>query len=227
MANKIMNILFAVCAVALFTGQANRPDEEKKSRSEDSAKQHVSTVQSHQTRSSVEPMHVRQGSHNDQVKVPTHALPVVHKEIPTQGHLTQPDHEKKKPPRVYAVVPSVPVEKKQHPQRQHHKYWHPRYNFYEHEYHFYPYVNVASMVELSPDYMQVVFDGNTYYYDHWTFYQQTPEGYLAVPPPIGIIVPTISSHATQVIINGDIYYNYNDVYYEPVGQGYQVVESLQ
>ena len=228
MRNKVMNVLFGGCAVVVLTGQARRPDDEKKPVLEDSGKQHASTVQRDSTRPRAEPVQAKQGKHNDQVKSPMRTPPpAVHREAPPQVRSAQPSHQERKSPRIYAVAAPAPVENRQHPQRQHHKYWHPRYNFYEHQYHFYPYVNVASMVELAPECVQVVFDGNMYYYDHWTFYQQTAEGYLAVPPPIGIVVLAISSHATQVIINGDVYYNYNDVFYKPVGQGYQVVEPLK
>ncbi|NTV30077.1 MAG: hypothetical protein HGA80_08370 [Candidatus Omnitrophica bacterium] len=111
--------------------------------------------------------------------------------------------------------------------RPHRKYWHPRYNFYERGYHFYPYVNLTSIVEIPPEAVQFLFEGNVYYYDQWAFYQQTAEGYVAVPPPIGAIVPAISANAAQSIINGEVYYRYNDVYYKPVPQGYEVVEPQQ
>ena len=91
----------------------------------------------------------------------------------------------------------------------------------------YPYVNVTSLVELSADCIIVLFNGQTYYYDRGSFYVQDPQGHLAVPPPIGIIVSVIPQHARQIDVNGQIYYRYKGVFYIQVAQGYQVVGPVQ
>ena len=210
MINRIKGLLFVICMVIVFIAQSRAEDKERSEKSGRPASntpvaQHVSNVHNNQASPRVESIRAPQ--------------------VAPQTHVAQPTHQKRITPRVYAVA--SPVENKRLLHRQHHNYWHPSYNFYDHQYNFYPYVNVTSRVELSPNCVQVLFNGQTYYYDYWTFYVQEAGGYLAVPPPIGIIVGKISPHVTQVIINGDVYYNYNNVYYKPVPQGYQVVEPLK
>ncbi len=86
--------------------------------------------------------------------------------------------------------------------RRHQGNWHPQYTFYEDTYHFYPYVNIIPVVTLS-------------------------SGYVAVPPPMGIVVPTIRTTQYQHIVDGEIYYAHNGVYYQPVAGGYKVVGVVQ
>jgi hypothetical protein len=130
-------------------------------------------------------------------------------------------------PRVYAVAPSAPQEDNRLFRHQHHNNWQPLYNYYDNEYHFYPYVNVTSPVELSANYVTVLFNGQTYFFDRGSFYVETPQGYLAVPPPIGIIVSTISQHARQIEMGGQVYYRHKGICYIQVEQGYQVVQQVQ
>ena len=112
--------------------------------------------------------------------------------------------------------------------RQHHNHWQPRYNFYDNQYHFYPYVNIASVVELSGGYLVVGPDGQNYYYDQGTFYLQDQGGqYVAVSPPVGIIVNPIAVNARQINVNNQIFYRYKGVFYIQVAQGYQVIGPVQ
>lgn len=208
---RIRNVLLVVFLVVIFTAQSRRPEGEER--------QHFSAHNSQTVRS-----HQESVAHTSQVMHRNTSTPRISKQrsiLQSNGAQTF-----RQAPRIYPVISSSSVGHNEILNHQHHRYWHPRYNFYQNQYHFYPYINVASMVELSPDYVAVSFNGENYYYDHWTFYEQDAQGYMAVPPPIGAIVTTISSHAVQVIINGEIYYNYNDVYYKPVPQGYEVVEPL-
>ena len=225
MINRIKSLLFVIFVLIVCTAQSKRPENmERSEKSEQPVSrapvaQHISNVHNNQPSQRVESIHTPQTTHRE--------VPQAIHRVESQAHVAQSIRQEKITPRVYAVVLPSPVENRRLLNRQHHKYWHPRYNFYEHQYHFYPYLYVTSLVELSPDCIQVLFDGQTYYYDHWVFYEQSAESYLAVPPPIGIIVSKISSHATEVIINGDVYYNHNSVYYKPVPGGYQVVEPLK
>ena len=234
MINRIKGFLFVICIITLFTAQSKRPeDTERSGKSERSAShtsdaQHVSNAPNNQASPRVEAARAPQATPKTTHRATsqTHvAQPTRQERTTSQAYVAQPTHQERTTPRVYAFA--SPVENKQPLGRQHHNYWHPRYNFYNHQYHFYPYINVASRVELSPACVQVLFNGQLYYYDYCVFYVQEAGGYLAVPPPIGIIVSRISSHAAQVIINGRLYYTYNDVYYEPVPGGYRVVEPLR
>ncbi len=138
-------------------------------------------------------------------------------------------------PRMYARQPAArptpqqPVARNNLFHHTHHDNWHPRYNFYDHRYHFYPYINVNPVVYLSAGYTQVNFNGDAYYYDNGMFYQDEgdPQGYIAVDPPIGVIINALPAGAMQTIVNGVVYYVYNGIYYVPVPNGYQVVEVPQ
>ena len=210
MPKRIKSILFVICAVMVFTAQTNRSDEKwqqhapvskPKAQSHREAPQQV--VHRAQPRAS-QPSYQR-------------------REIPQRREAPQ----RRETPRVYAVSVPVPAENNRLFHRQHHKNWQPLYNFYNNQYQFYPYVNVASSVELSEDYAAVLFNGQMYYYDQGSFYVQENSGYLAVPPPIGIIVRAIPQHARGINVNGQIYYRYKGVFYIQVAQGYQVVGPVQ
>lgn len=214
MISRIKSILFVVSIVMAFTAQTNRPDDKER--------QHNTPV--------ARPSPV---AHNDQnrpqVQIRKEApQQVVHRQEPTvQSHFQAP-HQESTAPRVYAVPASAPVQNNRFLHRQHHKNWQPRYNFYDDQYHFYPYVNIASTVELSADGISVVFDGQEYFYDEGTFYLQDAQGeYAAVAPPVGIIVNALPAHARQFSLDGQIYYRYKGVFYVQVAEGYQVVGPVE
>jgi hypothetical protein len=103
--------------------------------------------------------------------------------------------------------------------------WHPRYNFYRHHYHLYPYIYTTPVVTVSSAETPVMMNGNTYYYDQGTFYQNGDTGRFITPPPIGAVVTTLPPGAVQVVINDTNFYTYNGIYYKPLPQGYEVVEQ--
>jgi hypothetical protein len=140
---------------------------------------------------------------------------------------SQPSFQQRTAPRVYAAPAPVPVSNNRLFNRQHHRNWQPLYNFYDNQYHFYPYVNTALLVELSTDCVSEGFNGQMYYYDRGTFYQQDAQGqYFAVAPPIGIIVNVLAPHARQIIVDGQIYYRYKGICYIQTPQGFQVVGQV-
>jgi len=147
---------------------------------------------------------------------------------PVQHEKSETAHHQWPEPHVNAVIPSGPVENNDFFHHHHREGWRPRYNFYDNEYHFYPYVNIAASVELSSDYESLAFNGQNYYYDQGTFYVQEVSGqYVAVPPPVGVVVNAIPAQARQININGQIYYRYKGVFYVQIAQGYQVIEPVE
>jgi len=223
MFNNIKSILFVVCAVMIFTAQTNRPDEKKE--------QHVPATRPAPAGRPVAAVHSRP---QIQVRpqVQTRREPpqqVVQRSFPRVNiNIPKPlDERRGTMPRVYGVVSSASQEDNRLFHHQRHNNWQPLYNFYDNEYHFYPYVNVTSPVEFSANYVTVLFNGQTYYFDRGSFYVQTPQGYLAVPPPIGIIVSAISQHAREIDVDGQAYYRYKGICYIQVQQGYQVVQQVQ
>jgi hypothetical protein len=219
MIKRIKSILFVICVVMVFTAQTNRPEE---------GKQHAPAAG---PAPAARPAPVsRNNQSRPQVQTYREApQQVVHQAPSTaRAHISPSAHqERAAAPRVYAVPAPKPVENNRLFHRQHHNNRQPLYNFYDNRYQFYPYVNVASLVELSADCVAVLFNGQTYYYDRGSFYVQDPQGYLATPPPIGIIVSVIPQHARQIDVNGQIYYRYKGVFYIQVAQGYQVVGPVQ
>jgi len=229
MFKSIKGVLFAVCVVMLFTAQTKRPDDNKKqnapSRPVNSAHNNQPAPQVKSNREAPQHNQTRQPS-------PSHREspgPIEQRQkLPVQTNNRQSFHQGAQQPRVYATPAVAPATNNRLLHRQHHKNWQPRYNFYDNEYHFYPYVNIASTVELSGQGYSIVFNGQNYFYDQGTFYLQDSTGqYVAVAPPIGIIVNPIAANARQIVVDNQIYYRYKGIFYIQVPQGYQVVGPVQ
>jgi hypothetical protein len=232
MFRRVQSILFAICIVMVFTAQTQRPDD--KGQQHGSATRHAPVDRSTSATRSIPVAHnnqVRPQFQNRQQVQPRREVPqqFVHRAPPTmQTRTYQPAHQGWTGPRVYAIPAPAPVANDRFLHRQHHKNWQPRYNFYDNQYHFYPYVNIASMVELTGGYIVAGPDGQNYFYDQGTFYLQDQGGqYVAVPPPLGIIVNPIAIGARQINVNDQILYRYKGVFYVQVAQGYQVIGPVQ
>jgi len=155
---------------------------------------------------------------------------IVYRQVPqAQNHFQQSPRQDFQRPRIYAISPVVEsVQNNRLLNRQHHNHWQPRYNYYDNQYHFYPYVNIASLVELSGGYTVVGPDGQNYYYDQGTFYLQDQGGqFEAIAPPVGIIVNPIAPNARQIDVGGQMYFRYKGVFYVQVPQGFQVIGPVQ
>ena len=226
MINKLKNVVFVVCIVMALTAQTNRPEEEKHGQAKTQGAPQARTQGAPQARTQGAPrmapqrVVVRQAPPQQaQAARPQASRPPVRS--------SQPSYQQRVAPRVYATPAALPVPNNRFLNRQHRKNWQPLYNFYDNQYHFYPYVNTALTVELSANCVAVGFNGQTYYYDRGTFYLQDEQGqYVAVAPPIGIIVNVLVSHARQIDINGQIYYRYKGICYVQTSQGFQVVEQV-
>ena len=233
MINKLKNVVFVVCIVMVFTAQTNRPEEEKHNQAKTQGAPQAKTQGAPQARTQGAPQARTQGAPQARAQVaPAPQRVIVRQLPPQQAHAARPQtvwpsYQQRVAPRVYATPAVVPVPNNRFLNRQHRKNWQPLYNFYDNQYHFYPYVNTALTVELSANCVAVGFNGQTYYYDRGTFYLQDEQGhYVAVAPPIGIIVNVLPSHARQIDINGQIYYRYKGICYVQTPQGFQVVEQV-
>ena len=219
MMNQLKTIVFVVGAVMLFTAQSNR-QEDKESASQGQ-------------RAQTAPRHA---APRQTVPRQTAPQPVTRREAPPRQAAPQQVNRRQGPsapvrilqsqPRVYAIPAPQTVDNNRLLRRQHHNHWQPRYNFYDNQYHFYPYVNLGGLMELSGNVIPVLYEGQTYYYDLGTFYAQEGQQYLAVPPPLDVIVSALPPQARQVRINGQVYYRYKGVCYIQVPQGFQVVEQV-
>jgi hypothetical protein len=222
MLKKIKSILFVICVVMVFTAQANRSDDKRQQQAP--AARPAPVAHNNQSRPEVQgrsQVQSRQQVQNRR-EAPQQAVPI------QRSRTIRPQFQPRQVPQVYAVVAPAPVENNRLFHRQHSKNWQPRYNFYDNQYHFYPYVNIASMVELIGGYAVVGPDGQNYYYDQGTFYLQDQGGqYVAVAPPVGIIVNPLAAGARQINVNGQIFYRYKGVFYVQVAQGFQVIGPVQ
>jgi len=238
MIKRIESILFGVCVVMLFTAQTNGPDNQKWKPGP--AGRPISAPVTHNVQSNRSAGVRQEAPQQKEASRPSEApaqRETSEKKVRTvQNDDRRPggqDHiqivpQERSHTRVYAVAQSAPVENNNLFNRQHHNHWQPRYNFYDDQYHFYPYVNIATLVELSGGYFVNGPDGQNYYYDQGTFYLQDQGGqYVAVVPPLWIIVNPIAPQARQIEVNGQIYYRYKGVFYVQVAQGYQVIAPLQ
>lgn len=225
MPKGIKSILFVACVVLVFTAQTYRSeDKDKQHSNHNQGRPQAQTVReparSVQNRPQVPT--VRESARRESPR-----RPVVDRKPIAQTHYQSAQQERQRP-RVYAVAPVVVVENNNLFHHQHHKNWRPRYNFYDNGYHFYPYVNIAPTVEFSNGYVLVGPDGQNYFYDQGTFYQQVQGGqYVAVPPPVGIIVNPLVANARQIIVDNQVFYRYKGVFYVQVEQGFQVIAPVQ
>jgi len=231
MIKNIKSILFVVCAVMVFTAQANRPDDKGKpgGAGPRPAPQARTAPAARQAPASRPQVQVSRQAPRQAVERRS-PVQAVARSVPRVDIRTpQPLDERGGMPRVYAVpAPSAPARNDLLFNRQHHNKWQPLYNFYNGQYNFYPYVNVNSPVEISADFATVLFNGQNFYYDRGRFYQQDDQGrYFAVPPPIGIIVTVLPQHARQVNVDGQVYFRYKGIFYVQVDQGFQVVDPVQ
>ena len=236
MFKRIKSIFFVVCVVMVFTAQTYRLDDKGQQRSPAArpafAAGPIAVVHNNQSRPQVQ--NPRQAPKQEVVRQEVvrkeASRQIARRAIPAEpAHQFQASHQERQAPRVYAVaVAPVPVENNRLFHRQRKNHWQPRYNFYDNQYHFYPYVNIASTVDLAGGYTDVGPDGQNYYYDQGTFYLQNQVGqYVAVPPPVGIIVNPIVANARQINVNNQIFYRYKGVFYLQVAQGYQVIGPVQ
>ena len=232
MAKCMQRILFVVGVILVCSAQIGRCDDKRdphalaaesapavhnESRSRPQVQSHPMSRPQPQSHPSISPIQNRRQVSQQISYRPVASAPRVHS-ARQQGAF----------PRVYAVPEPAPTENGRFFHRQHHDHWQPRYNFYDNQYQFYPYVNIASTVELSSDGISVEFEGENYYYDQGTFYQQDVQGrYVAIPPPVGIIVNPLAARARQIVVNGQVFYRYKGVFYIQVDQGYQVIAPLQ
>ena len=221
----------------VLTAQANRPEEEKQHApaAKNVVHNQARTQGAPQARAQGAPQARTQGAPQARAQVAPRRVPqqgMVRQSPPQQVHAAwpqtvQPSYQRRVAPRVYAIPAAAPVFNNRLLNRQYHRNWQPLYNFYDNQYHFYPYVNTALTVELSTNCVVVGFNGQTYYYDRGTFYLQDEQGhYVAVAPPLGIIVNVLPSHARQIYMNGQIYYRYKGICYMQTSQGFQVVEQV-
>jgi hypothetical protein len=244
MLNRIKSIVFVVGAVVIFTAQTNAPDN----KAQHAGGQHASAPHApiaHPTQNRAPVQNRPQAPNRNAAphQAPNRTQTQTHRQAPvqtvrraepvaqqTQGFGRRQDIQSS--PRVYGIP--VPKDARNNNNQnnnrlfhhQHNKRWQPIYNFYDNEYHFYPYINVTTPVELSADVVTISFNGETYYYDQGSFYVQDPQGYLATPPPIGIIVGVLPPNARQITTDTGTFYRYKGVCYLRVEQGYQVVDQV-
>ncbi len=230
MLKAMKSILFVFCAVMVFTAQTNRHD--------DKGQQHAQGNRTAPAGNTAAIVRTAPAARIAPAVRKTFAASVAVSRIkfPIRSEAPQQRppasrffRQERQAPRVYAVVqPPVPVVTNHLFNRQHHNHWQPLYDFYNGQYNFYPYVNIASTVELSTNCVSIGFNGQVYSYDRGTFYLQDAQGrYVAVAPPLGIIVNALPAHARQVgEVDGQAYYRYKGIFYILAEQGYQVVAPL-
>ncbi len=74
--------------------------------------------------------------------------------------------------------------------------------------------------------VSVINDNNVkeeYNYDEGNFYVKTADGFVAVAPPIGAVVPTLPSDAELVTDGQNSYYYYGATFYAPSNNGFEVI----
>jgi len=235
MFKRIKSVLFVICAFMVFTAQANRPDDKGQHAPGARTAPQARTAPAARNQPAQRAAPVSRTQPENRAPAPRQTA---FRQQSVKTFISQPVYQPRTAPRVYAVPVSprsgsLPAQgyvenNDRFLNRQHQNHWQPLYNYYNGQYNFYPYVNVNSTVQLSANCVAVLYNGQTFYYDRGSFYVQDPQGYLAIPPPIGIIVNALPSWARQIgSINGQIYYRCKGAFYVQVDQGYEVVGPVQ
>lgn len=69
--------------------------------------------------------------------------------------------------------------------------------------------------------------GKRYHFHHGRYYHLTPQGFVLIRPPRGLIVVNLPIGFRTVISAGLTYYVHGDVYYRRVPAGYEVVQPVR
>jgi hypothetical protein len=90
----------------------------------------------------------------------------------------------------------------------------------------YPYVFSQPLVSLPAGASTLIVGNETFYFLKGSFYQfnMREQVYVAVPPPIGVVIYNLPPGYQMMISNGVAYYLYNGVYYKRLLNGYRVIE---
>jgi hypothetical protein len=73
---------------------------------------------------------------------------------------------------------------------------------------------------------RTVWVGGLKYFSHGgLYYRKAPGGYLAVDPPVGMVVRVLPGSVRKVKLKGAVYYRKGHVYYRKVPSGFMVVEA--
>jgi len=223
MSRAIKSVFFAAGVIMVFTAQTRQDDQQSHGQARPAA--HAPSNKPRQAptqRTTPQRSSLPQQRHTPQQRTPRPPQPQ-----PQETRSVPAAYPSRSGPRVYGQQPAAPQQNNTLFHRQHHNHWQPRYNYYGNGYHFYPYVNIASMVELSGTGVMVSFNGQNFYFDQGTFYFQDDSGqYEAVAPPIGIIVPALPANAHVLNVDGQTYYRSKGIFYVQVPQGFQVIAPL-
>jgi hypothetical protein len=82
----------------------------------------------------------------------------------------------------------------------------------------------ALVPPLSPNAVDVVANGQRYWYDDGRWYVEQASGLSAVQPPVGVVVPTLPFSATTTWFGAVPYACASGVCYVPAPRGYAVAE---
>jgi hypothetical protein len=85
----------------------------------------------------------------------------------------------------------------------------------------------ARLPPLSPDVVDVYFDGRRYWYDNGLWYLQSRFGWDPVQPPVGARVDKLPPSYTTRWVDGVPYYYATGVWYMPASGAYQVTQLPQ
>ena len=71
------------------------------------------------------------------------------------------------------------------------------------------------------------FGDGSYYYCEGRYYKHGPRGYVVIPAPVGVMVPSLPEPHRTIVIDGVTYHEYDGVYYKGGPAGYAVVPIAQ
>ena len=92
----------------------------------------------------------------------------------------------------------------------------------DHQRHWHDFVFGRRVNALRAGYLQLLVNGDPFFYDDGIYYQQANDGYLEVYPPVGAVVPVLPAGAIEIAAGNLIYYSAGGAFYVQQYGGFAV-----
>ena len=166
----------------------------------------------------------------------TNALPVARAQAERHVQSTQPVHQNQPTPKPQIVRHDQQRQPVRHDQpvvhhvvQKQHRAVMPDYfrrdiNYYRHDDVIFPYQDVNPPFIVPNGFELVMVNGETFYYNQGTFYQEVGGQLVVIPAVLGAVVDYIPQDYQIVMADGVHYLFIGGVYYQRVDQGFEVVQ---
>jgi len=116
-------------------------------------------------------------------------------------------------------------EAKRHEEQRAPEYFRRDVNYYQHAPIIYPYADIDTTFVVPDGFEAVIVNGETFYYNDGSFYQEVGNELTAIPAVLGAVVDSIPTDYQIVMAGSDHYLFTRGVFYQRVDQGFEVVQA--